>query len=130
MKQKKCSRENEAGFSLIEVVIAIAFLSTIAIAVGQALLTGQKNSQEIIKDATVLANCEDIMRQMSIMDMETLANQNGTTFTVDGVNGTGTISVTRPYMGSEDIARVVLYWNGNQVLEGAFGNAAMIPTGQ
>ena len=127
-------RKNEAGFSLVEIMVAILFLTTIAIAVGQAILAGQQGSQQVVEEATILANCEDQMRVMSTMDMDTLEAQNDGTFSIDGVKGSGRIVVTRPFLSSDDIAKVELYWdNGKQeykVLEGAFGNPAMVPQGQ
>jgi len=123
------ARKDQAGFTLVEIVISMAFFAVIALGVGQALITGQKASVEIRENAVVLASCEDLFRQMSSMNMSEIASQDGNTFTVVGVMGSGTISVTNPYMGSDDIAKVVLSWKGVPVLERSFGNAAMIAAG-
>jgi prepilin-type N-terminal cleavage/methylation domain-containing protein len=122
-------RKIQAGFTLIEIVIAVVFFSLIAVGVGQALLSGQKASIELRNDATVLASCEDLMRQMSSMTISDIANQNGNSFTVGGVNGSGTINVETNYLGSADIVNVLLSWGDRQILERAFGNAAMIASG-
>ncbi len=123
------ARASQAGFTLVEIVVAMAFFAVIAVGVGQALIAGQKASVTIKEDAVVLASCEHLLRQMSSMSISDIASQNGNTFNVGGVSGSGTISVTSPYILSADTARVVLSWDGIPVLERTFGNAAMIASG-
>ena len=118
-----------AGFTLLEIVIAVSFFSVIAVSVGQALVTGQRLTIEVRDDAAVMSSCEDMMRQLSSMNISDIASQDGSAFTVGGIEGSGTVAVTNPYLGSDDIARVVLSWNGNPVVERAFGNAAMLASG-
>jgi prepilin-type N-terminal cleavage/methylation domain-containing protein len=123
------SSKTQAGFTFVEVVFSITILSIIAVGVGQALLSGQKASREVAEHATVVESCEDMLRQMAAMSISGLAAQDGTTFAVGGVEGTGTVAVTNPYLESDDIANVVLSWDGVAVLERAFGNAAMVAAG-
>jgi prepilin-type N-terminal cleavage/methylation domain-containing protein len=115
----------EEGFTLVEIVVAIAFFSVIAVAVGQSLVTGQKSSVELRRDSAVVAACEELMRDMSIMSKTDLINQHGNTFMVTGVPGSGSIEITNPYLGSDSIVGVVLRWNGARVMESAFGDPAV-----
>jgi type II secretory pathway pseudopilin PulG len=124
------ARENETGFTLVEIMVAMAFFSLVIVGVAQAIITGQQHSQIIEENALILARCEDIMYQMESMSITDIAGENGTTFSVGGVPGTGTVSVTNPYLGSDDIAHVVLRWDNLVILERAFGEAAAIPLGQ
>jgi type II secretory pathway pseudopilin PulG len=125
-----CRHEPVLGFTLVEIMIAITFLSLVALGVGQALVTGQRTSRQLGEDATILASCQDLMRQFGGMTAADIAAQDGTPFTVGGVNGSGTVSVTNPYLGSDDIAHVVLSWDGVPVLQCAFGDAAMAAVGE
>jgi Tfp pilus assembly protein PilV len=122
--------KKEVGFTLVEIMVAMAFFSLVIIGVAQAIITGQQHSRAIEENALILAQCEDIMRQMEAMSIADVANENGTTFHIGGVPGSGTVSVTNPFLGSDDIAHVVLRWDGLVVLERAFGEAAAIPLGQ
>ena len=123
-------RKSEAGFTLVEIMVAMAFFSLVIIGVAQAIVTGQQHSRAIGENALIMAQCEEIMRQMEEMSIGDVANEDGTAFQIGGVPGSGTVSVTNPYLGSNDIAHVVLRWDGLVVLERAFGEAAAIPLGQ
>jgi Tfp pilus assembly protein PilV len=123
-------QKNEAGFTLVEIMVAMAFFSLVIIGVAQAIITGQQHSRAVEENALILARCEDIMRQMEEMSITDIANENGTSFNIGGVPGSGTVSVTNPYLGSDDIAHVVLTWDGIVILERAFGEAAAIPLNQ
>ncbi len=120
---------NRAGFTLVEVAISILLLAIVSVGVGQALISGQKASRGMAEYSAVVESCEDMVRQLASMSIPDLAAQNGLPFTVTGVQGSGTIAVTRPYLGLDDVANVVLYWEGEPVLERAFGNAAMTAAG-
>ena len=61
------------GFTLVEIIVAVAFFALIAVGVGQALVAGQKASIELKKDSAVLTSCEDLMRQFSSMTISDLA---------------------------------------------------------
>lgn len=123
-------QRKEAGFTLVEIMVAISFFSLVIIGVAQAIVTGQQHSRAIGENALIMAQCEEILRQMEEMSIADVANEDGTTFNIGGVPGTGTVSVTNPYLGSDDIAHVVLRWDGIVILERAFGEAAAIPLGQ
>lgn len=119
----------QAGFTLVETLFSITFLAIIAVGVGQALLAGQQSSRKVAGHATVVESCEDMLRQMSSMTITDLAGQDGSSFSVGGVEGAGSVAVTNPYLGSDDIANVVLSWDGALVLERAFGSASMTAAG-
>ncbi len=125
MKRQK----GKAGFTLVEIMVSMAFFSLVIIGVAQAIVTGQQHSRAVEENALILAKCEDLMRQMSEMSIPDVANENGTVFSIGGVEGSGAVSVTNPYLSSNDIANVVLSWNGHPVLKRAFGNATMAASG-
>jgi len=121
--------KRQTGFTLIEILISITFLSIVAIGVGQAVLTGQQLSNSVKENGLLVASCEDMMRQFSGMTVDDIVAQDGNTFNVGGVEGSGTISITSPYLSSDDIVHVVLNWNGAPVLVRAFGDAAVVASG-
>ena len=122
-------QKSETGFTLLEVVIAVTILSVVAVGVGQALLTGQRASRELARQTAILSACEDWMRQVSGESITFIINQDGNTFTIDGVEGTGTITVIHPYLDSDGIAKVILLWDGVEILESVFGNVSMTTAG-
>jgi len=94
----------ENGFSLLEVVIALAILAIASLGLGQALLQGQQHARYIEEDRDARAKCQSLLMDLSQRDWGTtttigsiayLHANSPLSFQLDGFpNETGTITVT------------------------------------
>ena len=118
--------ERVSGFSLVEVMIAVAVFAIIILAVGQAAMMGQIASNEVKEQTNILLGCQQIMDQLLVYSLDVLQAQDGSTFSVRALgpdsplveggivvvdanlNGDGDTGDIRE--GRNDILRVALYY--------------------
>jgi prepilin-type N-terminal cleavage/methylation domain-containing protein len=92
------------GFTLLEVVIALAVLAIVSLSLGQALLQGQQHARIIEEDRDIRAKCQSLLMELAHRNWGT-SFQTGTiaylyanspsSFQLSGFpNETGTITVT------------------------------------
>ena len=125
--------ERVSGFSLIEVMIAVAVFAIIILAIGQAAMVGVRASNEVKEQTNILLGCQQVMEQCLLYSPSVLELENGSLFSlrvggpdsdlVEGgvvvvdkdLNGDGTIQApsVSPYQegrAQDDIFRVALYY--------------------
>ena len=125
--------ERVSGFSLIEVMIAVAVFAIIILAIGQAAMVGVRASNEVKEQTNILLGCQQVMEQCLLYSPSVLELENGSLFSlrvggpdsdlVEGgvvvvdkdLNGDGTIQApsVSPYRegrAEDDIFRVALYY--------------------
>jgi prepilin-type N-terminal cleavage/methylation domain-containing protein len=81
-RENPVSTERVSGFSLVEVMIAVAVFAIIILAIGQAAMVGIGASNEVEEQANALLGCQQVMEQCLHYSLSELALQDGSLFSV------------------------------------------------
>lgn len=126
------------GFTLIELMISVAIFAVLILALGQAVLVGQKSSKEAQRQANILLGCQQVLEQVQQKTVQQIIAEDGSTFSLrtagpdaplEGgglinvdrdLNGDGTLqtgSLYREGRAEDDLIRVVISFKGDPVIE-------------